>query len=90
MKTIICAAIRLENDKIYYGHRHNHCIQAANDALTWGMSRKTIMSLKKEQGFITNENKFVNREEAWNIAEAANQIIEVSGVKGTLYSEDLY
>jgi outer membrane protein assembly factor BamB len=90
MKKIICAAIRLENGKIYYGHRHSHCIDAANGELSWEMSRKQIMEVKKEQGFVTTEGEFVNRHEAWKIAQAANQIIRNTGGGGTLYSEDIY
>lgn len=88
---IICAAIKLvESGKIYYGHRHNHCLEAMGGELSWTMNRQDISKVEKVQGFITNENKFVTREEAWVIAEKANQIIRQSGGSGTLYSEDLY
>lgn len=87
---IICSAIRIENGKIYYGHRHHHCLQAMNGELSWDMNRQEIYKVKKEQGFITNKNRFVSREQAWIIAEKANQIKENSGSKGTLYSEDIY
>ena len=42
------------------------------------------------QGFLTSKNRFVDRQEAWNIAKQADQIIKVSGGEGTLYSEDLW
>ena len=42
------------------------------------------------QGFTTSEGRFVDREEAWLIAKAANQIRRVTGSPGTLFSEDLY
>lgn len=45
------------------------------------------------QGFITNRGRFVDREEAWKIAEAAGQLIErapTDGRGGTLYSEDVW
>jgi hypothetical protein len=32
---IICAAIKIEDTgKIYYGHRHNHCFDAANGEIS--------------------------------------------------------
>ncbi len=45
---------------------------------------------EKEQGFLTNLNRFVDRKEAWSIADKAGQIKQQSGGHGTLYSEDLY
>lgn len=48
----------------------------------------------REQGFVTNKGRYVDRQEAWKIAEAQNQIIRrVGGDEakgGTLYSENLY
>jgi hypothetical protein len=87
---IICAAIKLPTGKIYYGHRHCHCLDAMNGELSWTMNRQQIMQVEKKEGFITSQNRFVDREEAWKIAEENNQIIQQSGGKGTLYSEDLY
>jgi len=43
-----------------------------------------------EQGFLTSHNRFVDRKEAWLIAERENQIVRFSGGKGVLYSEDIY
>jgi hypothetical protein len=44
------------------------------------------------QGFITSTGRYVNRVEAYYIANAAGQIIHKSGNKGepTLYSEDMW
>ena len=45
------------------------------------------------QGFMTSEERFVGREEAWTIAETAGQLIErapTDGRGGTLYSEDVW
>jgi len=86
---IICVAIRVEKTgKIYYGHRHNHCIDAANGELSWTMNRQEISKLKIHQGFITNKNRFVEREEALTIALANNHVKDIRG--NELYSEDLY
>jgi len=73
------------------GHRHPHIIYQML-ALT---GLRTVQfgdnaAGDHEQGFLTNLNRFVDRKEAWIIAEQANQIINVSGGKGTLYSEDIY
>jgi hypothetical protein len=43
------------------------------------------------QGFVTNTGRFVEREEAWDIAMAADQIIKrVGGDEGRLFSENLW
>ena len=67
---ILCAAIKY-NDLIISGHRHGDCYE-------------TLFKLKPESknetledcdpGFLTSNNRFVSREEAWLIAEANNQI----------------
>jgi hypothetical protein len=44
-----------------------------------------------QQGFVDKSGTFKTREEAWSIAEAANQIIRrVGGDNGKLFSENLY
>lgn len=85
MEKIICAAVKVEETgKIYYRHRHRQCLDAANGELSWTRSRQEITKLTISQGFITSENRFVDRKEAWVIAEKNNQIIRVSGGEGTL------
>lgn len=46
--------------------------------------------IKTDQGFVDQRNNFLTREEAWKVAEAAGQILRVTGEEGVLYSEDLY
>lgn len=89
---IICAAIRHDDTgKIYYGHRHNHCLDASNGELSWTLSRQEINKIKRTQGFITNLNRFVDRKEALQIALSNNQVLDLNEVRGNeLYSEDLY
>ena len=71
---IICAAIRHEDTgKIYYGHRHNQCVDASNGELSWKLNQQEISKIKREQGFITNENRFVDREEGLLIALEINR-----------------
>lgn len=73
---------------VVLGHRHGQCM--------WTMGSLTgLRSVTNaedgvgdyEQGFLTNKNRFVDREKGAIIAFDANQIDEQ---KQTLYSEDLY
>ena len=87
---IICAALKhVDTGKIYYGHRHSHCVQASNEELSWTMNRKEICSIKRIQGFVTNLNRFVTREQALIIAVESKQYLNKEGAN-RLYSEDLY
>ncbi|MCK9447014.1 hypothetical protein M0Q50_09210 [bacterium] len=43
-----------------------------------------------EQGFLTNQNRFVNRIEGAKIALECGQIKQLQYSKDVLYSEDLY
>jgi len=43
-----------------------------------------------EQGFLTCDCRFVNREEALEIAKRWNQIVEKHGLDTELYSEDIF
>jgi len=73
---------------VVLGHRHPQCIWSVL-SLT-GLRTCTFAedaTGEHEQGFLTNFNRFVGREEAAEIAAFAGQIKE--RVK-TLYSEDLY
>lgn len=89
---IICAAIKNEETgKIHYGHRHNHCIDASSGELSWTLNRQQISKIKRTQGFITNQNRFVGRKEALIIALENNQVLDKKEIRGDeLYSEDLY
>lgn len=98
---ILCAAIwykdlpkpfltcvNTDNGVVLCGHRHGHII-AQMKALT---ELRTVTFAEDgvgehEQGFLTNTNRFVNREEAAEIAFHAGQTTEKLI---TLYSEDLY
>lgn len=82
MTTLVDAAIRYPGGRTYTGKRHAICIAKA---------KKTGTHLRRdkfEQGFITDEHKFVNRDEAKAIAILSGQISEDH--TGTLYSEDLW
>ena len=73
---------------VVLGHRHGQCM--------WTMSSLTgLRSVTNaedgvgeyEQGFLTNKNRFVDREEGGKIAFDANQ---TEDLRTTLFSEDLY
>lgn len=82
---IVCAAnLHIETGTIFCGARHfDSAMRAQIKAAEFGWSGY-------EEGFIDQFGKFYNRQDAWKIAEANNQIIMISGKRGTLYSEDLY
>lgn len=86
---IVCAALRRTFDYpenvLVCAPRHFDMTMHAQLARMGADGKHT------EQGFIDQHGKFYSREEAWKIAEANGQIIRlVGGVKGRLYSENLY
>lgn len=90
MEYILCAAIDY-NGIIISGHRHRNC----NDVLRklkQGI-KETEIPNRDKQGFLTSENRYVNRGEAFVIAKKQNQIINriiIDFDKCDLTSEDLY
>ena len=89
---IICAAIKIvETGKVYYGHRHDQCLNSLNGELSWTMNRQEISKVEKIQGFVTSESRFVDRKEGLKIALENDQVIDKTQIRGNdLYSEDLY
>ena len=96
---ILCAAIWFDDKKKYNlqplnvdsglvlcGWRHG-CIFPQIGGLV--KERQELGIFEKEQGFLTNKNRFVNRVEALKIAREANQLITDTPFP-ELYSEDLY
>lgn len=79
---IVCAALKDHGDNIYHGYHHE---QIYFDCDLEGKNGVV-------EGFVTTKNgRFVDREEAWLIAEQANQIIHRNvGVKGSLFCENIY
>jgi len=79
------------------GHRHGQCIQQLAEWFypEWQTNKDQdqirIKVLRgSTQGFLTNLNRFLNREEAMIVALKANQLICDDLGKTTLYSEHLY
>ena len=86
---IICAAIKMTNGDIIRGHRHHNCIRTVRD-----IPRMKEMQLS-EQGFMTSNNEFVDREEAYIIFLGSGEIScdeerSPMSKRSKLYSEDLY
>lgn len=67
------------------GWRHGNCLYQMV-AIT-GLRSIPAEAGEEIQGFLTNKNRFVDREEGGQIAFAAGQTQEL---KKTLYSEDIY
>lgn len=102
---ILCAAIHYDDGIIYphqadniqtgliiCGRRHHNCITNASAML--GDRYKRNLVNRASQGFMTSENRYVNRKEAFTIARYNNQIIHNFYDSGNpdqiLVSEDLY
>lgn len=98
---ILCAAIwykeqptakhnvnNITQGLVLCGHRHPHIISAFV-ALT-GKRSVTPECGEYEQGFITSQNRFVNRKEAFEIACNNHQLGKTYANQTELYSEDLY
>jgi hypothetical protein len=72
-----------ENDREVIQKYEELCVK-------YGWQEDSLTRCKVIQGFITNKGRFVNREEAFQIALKAGQINENAGVDRELFSEDLY
>ena len=86
-ETCICAAIKTTCGKVIRGHRHHDCI-----AIIRASGIGELGSEKGIQGFVTSTNRFVTREEGYQLQEAAGiESIAEGGYRGArLFSEDLY
>ena len=71
---------------VFCGHRHPHCLYQMV-AITGKYQHEAG---EEVQGFLTSENRFVDRKEGWVIAEKSGQIKHQSGGHGILYSECLW
>lgn len=71
---------------VFCGWRHPNCMYQMV-AIT-GLS--DYQAGHGEQGFLTNKNRFVDREEGAQIALESGQIEKLNFSKTILYSEDLY
>ena len=92
---IICAAIYLEMDDsfphqpvnitnglVVCGRRHHNCFTIISN-----LDNSFNIVKNKKQGFITSKDRFVDRQEAAEIALKSGQTKKITS---TLMSEDLY
>lgn len=90
-EVIVCAAT-----KFYLGNDRYVVVPSVRhyDSLCHGLLDHLphIAGLPSVQGFVTNRQRFVDREQAYSIAYLADQIKEKSGnpTSRTLFSEDIY
>jgi hypothetical protein len=84
-RRIVCAAMSKEG-RIVTGARHFDKVMRnqmeASEGVKWWKDC--------EQGFIDQFGDFLNRDEAWIVAEEQEQIRRDVGTTGHLYSENLY
>lgn len=102
---IICAAVwfpidqkfefqpdNIETGLVICGRRHGNCFHTKT--LLCDSLREKIKHVTPKQGFVTNENHFVDRFDAVRIAKAANQVKADTGellqLGDELVSEDLW
>jgi len=79
----ICAAVKDNTGYIWRGHRHADCI--------FLIDQQNRHFKNTDQGFITSENRFVTREEGYQLQITAGIPSFSGGYRGErLYSEDLY
>lgn len=89
VRLIVCAAIRSKlTGRVLCGARHMDIVM---QQFMLTPKRKRAKEWKSvEQGFIDQFGKFLNRNEAWKVAESAKQIRGKAPMPGCLFSEDLY
>ena len=83
---ITCSAVWHENH-LLTGKRHSDCIKVAAILIKNGIGTRPV---KGEQGFLTDQKKFLNREAAAIHAIACGQIEKLKYSSTELFSEDLW
>ena len=88
MRKVVCAAIRSQKTgAIVAGARHYDTVMRDQMNRCGGFKE----GRPYDQGFIDQNGVFMDRQEAWKVAEAAGQLKDYqSYTPGTLFSEDLY
>lgn len=78
--------VNIESGFVFTGVSHGSCLNLMKHFYK-GLAPTILKSDLRVQGFLTNRNRFVGREEAAKIAYASKQI---KTMKNKLYSEDLF
>lgn len=89
VEIIICAAVRASDGYVFRGQWHATAMYAP-----FGLQGMPAYEDERphgdDQGFVTSLNRYVTREEAWDIAEKAGQLNDRPNKKrGYLFSEDI-
>jgi hypothetical protein len=97
-RMIVAAAIKLRDGRIFVGKRHADAIR--NAMLIFGIRVADSRLFDMTDGFLTDDLRFLNREEAFVYAKETGQfrreeLAEAAGIKsgynGTeLFSEDIW
>lgn len=86
MRRVVCAAILVQSHIICSARHYDRVMWAQISAVNW-----IFGDVRAVQGFIDQHGEFLNREDAWKVAEDAGQIIRRVGGDGRrLFSENLY
>lgn len=91
---ILCAAVMFRG-KPRLGRRHADCYDTIQDIIELSKADTILGERSEIEGFLTSDNRFVDRKEAWKIAEKAGQIRFGYGasnkdIDSELISENLY
>jgi hypothetical protein len=91
-RVVVCAAVKLASGQVICGVRHFDELMLQSMPPNTEQGRAQLAG--HEQGFVDNRYRFLSRAEAWHLAESAGQIDPDSpayrGIRGSLFSEDLY
>jgi hypothetical protein len=92
LKNDVRNPINIDKGVVVLGHRHADIIKNVYNLLGLRSVQNGERSVgESEQGFLTNKDRFVGREEAAKIALAQNQIKDLGRFnQNHLYSEDIY
>lgn len=87
---VICSAVRCPDGYIIRGHRHCDAIHTFRGIPRYKNEKRAPSG--ENQGFVTSRNRYVGREEAYQLQVAAGiPSHDPGGYRGEeLYSEDLY
>ena len=92
IRRVVCAAIQCDNGELLIGVRHFS--PDMRNTMSYMQDSGARFKRKHVQGFVDQFGVFMDRQEAWKVAENANQIYRRVGGDdskgGTLYSENLY
>ena len=90
---LVASAVKMSNGSIFVGKRHGDCFKNYRDIMmssgnNWTEDLLKANSIGNVQGFITDDLRFLTREEALEHARAFHQVGD--GAILELFSEDLW